>query len=37
MEIEKIRNSLSKSKINNFSVKEIGTANNILISTDSSV
>jgi len=37
VEIEKIRNSLSKSKINNFSVKEFGTANDLLVSTDNSV
>jgi preprotein translocase subunit SecF len=37
MDIEKIRNSLSKSKINNFSVKEFGTANDLLIYTDNSI
>lgn len=37
VEIEKIRNSLSKSKINNFSVKEFGIANDLLVSTDNSV
>ncbi len=37
MDIEKIRNSLSKSKINNFSIKEFGTANDLLIYTDNSI
>ena len=37
IEIEKIRNSLSKFKINNYSVKEFGTVNDFLISTDNSV
>lgn len=37
MDIEKIRNSLSKSKINNFSVKEFGTVNDLLIYTDNSI
>ena len=37
IEIEKIRNSLSKLKINNYSVKEFGAANDFLISTDNSV
>ena len=37
MDIEKIRDSLSKSKINNFSVKEFGTANDLLIYTDNSI
>ncbi len=37
MDIEKIRKSLSKSKINNFSVKEFGTANDLLIYTDNSI
>ena len=37
IDIEKIRNSLSKSKINNFSVKEFGTANDLLIYTDNSI
>ena len=37
IEIEKIRNSLSKLKINNYSIKEFGTANDFLISTDNSV
>lgn len=37
MDIEKIRNSLSKSKINIFSVKEFGTANDLLIYTDNSI
>ncbi len=37
MDIEKIRYSLSKSKINNFSVKEFGTANDLLIYTDNSI
>ena len=37
MDIEKVRNSLSKSKINNFSVKEFGTANDLLIYTDNSI
>ena len=37
MDIEKIRNSLSKSKINNFSLKEFGTANDLLIYTDNSI
>ncbi len=37
MDIEKIRNSLLKSKINNFSVKEFGTANDLLIYTDNSI
>lgn len=37
IEIEKIRNSLSKFKINNYSVKEFGTVNDFLISTDYSV
>jgi len=37
MDIKKIRNSLSKSKINNFSVKEFGTANDLLIYTDNSI
>jgi preprotein translocase SecF subunit len=37
MDIEKIRNLLSKSKINNFSVKEFGTTNDLLIYTDNSI
>lgn len=37
MDIEKIRNSLSKSKINNFSVKEFGTVNDLLIYIDNSI
>jgi len=37
MDIEKIRNSLSKSIINNFSIKEFGTANDLLIYTDNSI
>jgi preprotein translocase subunit SecF len=37
IEIEKIRNSLSKLKINNYTVKEFGTVNDFLISTDNSV
>jgi preprotein translocase SecF subunit len=37
MDIEKIRDSLSKSKINNFSVKEFGTVNDLLIYTDNSI
>jgi preprotein translocase subunit SecF len=37
IEIEKLRNSLSKLKINNYSVKEFGSANDFLISTDNSV
>ena len=37
IDIEKIRNSLSKSKINNFSVKEFGTTNDLLIYTDNSI
>ena len=37
IEIENIRNSLSKLKINNYSVKEFGAVNDFLISTDNSV
>ncbi len=37
IDIEKIRNSFSKSKINNFSVKEFGTGNDLLIYTDNSI
>jgi preprotein translocase SecF subunit len=37
IEIEKIRNSLSKLKINNYSVKEFGGANDFLVSSDNSV
>ena len=37
IDIEKIRNSISKSKINNFSVKEFGTGNDLLIYTDNSI
>jgi preprotein translocase SecF subunit len=37
IDIEKIRNSLSKSKINNFSVKEFGNTNDLLIYKDNSI
>ncbi|MSP06376.1 MAG: protein translocase subunit SecF [Candidatus Fonsibacter sp.] len=37
IEIEKLRNSLSNLKINNFSVKEFGTMNDFLISADNNI